>query len=333
MLSNLLYSSISIYKNPKKIGLNDRLFFIGSCFSENIHNRLNKRKINSLSNPYGIMFDTLSIENTISEIVEGKVYKDSELFLQNELYGSLAHHTDFSFINKEDSLEKINSAIVDSRNWIMSTSQVIITLGSAYSYFHHGENRYVANCHKIPQTEFRKDLIPIERIISSLKNIRELILSINPSCNFILTISPVRHLRDGLVENNRSKARLIEAVNQLTNTHPEIYYFPSYEIVIDVLRDYRFFDIDFAHPNYLATDIVFDFFKDNCIDPSCFSDLDGFHQLYIATKHRSRNPETKAHKKFLEAHLEKAKTFQEKFPDLDFTNEIDYFSSELEIRS
>lgn len=332
MLANQLFSSIKLDKLTPKIGILDSIFLIGSCFSENIAQKLNQRKIKVKSNPYGILFDILSIERCISDILNNKVYTDKDLFYHNELYGSLAHHTSFSSQNSNETLAEINLSIIESRKWIETSNHIIITLGSSFSYFHISSNIYSANCHKLPQTEFRKDLISIDQILSSLENIRKMILSINPKCNFIITISPVRHLRDGIVENNRSKARLIEAVNQFINSHPEVYYFPSYEIIIDVLRDYRFFDIDLAHPNYLATDIVFDYFKSNCIDESCHTDLERFYQLSIALKHRSRNPETIAHKKFLEAHLQKAKDFQSDFPELDFSEEINYFSRELKIR-
>lgn len=329
MLKNDLFLSIKHDKFSKLIDIYSPIFLIGSCFSENIAQKLSQRKFNILSNPSGILFDTLSIEKTISDISNRKKYVESDLFYQNELNGSWAHHTDFSFTDISKSIASINQSIEDSHLWLQNTDTVIITLGSAFSYFHKSEQRYVANCHKVPQTEFQKELISIDRIISSLENIREMILSINPACNFILTISPVRHLRDGVVENNRSKARLIEAINQFTILHPDVYYFPSYEIVIDVLRDYRFFDIDFAHPNYLATDIVFDYFKDLCLDPSCIDIMEKFNHLNLAMKHRSRNPDTEAHKRFLETHLEKAKDYQTKYPDLDFSMEINYFNSEI----
>lgn len=323
------YTSIRVLDLHRKLDTKSQVFLIGSCFSENIASRLSDRKWKVLSNPYGIMFDTLSIERTLEEIVDRKAYTGQDLFLHNELYTSWNHHSDYSNYELDKGLEKINKSIDSSFVFLENTSTVIITLGSAFSYYNHGENRYVANCHKLPQAEFRKELISIDRIRQGLERIRTLILSVNPTCNFILTISPVRHLRDGVVDNNRSKARLIEAINLFIEANPEVYYFPSYEIVIDVLRDYRFFDIDFAHPNYLATDIVFHYFKEHCIDENSYSSMEKIYELHLAMKHRSKNPETSAHKKFLVHCLEKAKDFQKQFPYLDFSKEIGYFEGAL----
>jgi hypothetical protein len=329
LLSNSLFFSPKFDKINFTLSLNDNLFLIGSCFSENISQKLRHRKFNLVSNPFGVLFDPISIEKCIYDIVNKNKYSSSDMFFHNELYGSWAHHGCFSNSSENGALENINQTIVDAKHWLKKTNIFIITLGSAYVYYNKLEGKYVANCHKVSQSEFNKELITIVRIVESLNNIKELVLSVNPSCKFIVTISPVRHLRDGVIENNRSKARLIEAINLFTQAHPDVYYFPSYEIVIDVLRDYRFFDVDFAHPNSLATDIVYDYFKKLCISESCWDDIEDFYQLYISTKHRSRNPETVAHKKFLETHLEKAKTYQTKFPYLNFSEEINCFTEEL----
>jgi hypothetical protein len=329
LLNKELFLSVIFDKSTTAVSIKDSLFLIGSCFSESISQKLIQRKFNVMSNPYGVLYDTLSIEKCIEDIIFKKEYSENELFFHNELFGSWSHHSDFSNINSKEVVGQINQTIINSESWLRKTKTILITLGSAFSYFQKAEKRYVANCHKLPHPEFNKELISIERIVESLKNIQNLILSINPTCNLVLTISPVRHLRDGVVENNRSKARLIEAVNIFTSTRSNLYYFPSYEIIIDILRDYRFFDSDFAHPNILATDIVFNYFLNLCIDPTCFEDIDRFHQLYIASKHRPRNPDTLAHKKFLEIHLEKAKEYQAKFPALDFSEELNYFSSRV----
>lgn len=313
-----------------------RIMLIGSCFSENIFTYLSQRKFQVKSNPFGILFDSIAIETCIREIVNKKKYTSEDLFFFQEIYGSWHHHTSFSSTEKSMSLEMINESISQHYDYLQNLDTIIVTLGSAFSYYHIEEHRYVANCHKVPQSKFRKDLISTERIYESLENIKKLILSINSSCKIILTISPVRHLRDGVIENNRSKARLIEAVHRFVSTNENSYYFPSYEIVIDVLRDYRFFDIDFAHPNYLATDIVFDYFRTLCIEESCYEKMETFYQLYLAMNHKPRMPKTKEHRRFLEIHLSKAIAMQNENPRLDFSNEINYFRKgldQLEIRS
>ena len=315
-------------KSGYNLNFDTPCFFIGSCFSQNISSHLSQRKFNVLSNPYGILFDILSIEQSIGEICINKKYSKNDLFLFNELFGSWNHHSSFSDTNEEITLDKINQSIHHAHNFIKEAEHIIITLGSAFSYFHMKESKWVANCHKVPQTHFKKELISIDRILTSLENIYWTLIQINPKLKLTLTISPVRHLRDGVIDNNRSKARLIEAVNLFTKNHPEVYYFPSYEIVIDVLRDYRFYDIDFAHPNYLATEIVFDYFKELCINPNCFQDMDIFYSLHLALNHRTKHSKTDENLKFIESNLLKTKSLAHSFPHLDFKLELDYFQQE-----
>lgn len=316
-------------KSITKINFSCPILFTGSCFSQNISSLLSQRKFNVMSNPYGILFDTLSIEKSISEISSLKIYTKSDLFLFNELFGSWNHHSSFSDTKEEVALARINESIIIANDFLRNTEHVIITLGSAFSYYHIDENKYVANCHKVPQTQFKKELISIDTILTSLENIYSTLQKINPAIKLTFTISPVRHLRDGVIDNNRSKARLIEAVNLFIQNHPEVYYFPSYEIVIDVLRDYRFYDIDFAHPNYLATEIVFDYFKELCIDPRCYEEMDKFYSLYLAMNHRTKHPGTKIHLNFLESNLSKTREYAKAFPHLNFEDESLYFKNEI----
>lgn len=325
LLTNIHFSSIN-----QKISLDSSVLFLGSCFSENISNRLDMRKVSVLSNPHGILFDTLSMEKAIDDIALRRLYGFEDLLYENEVYLSLNHHSDFSDYTADGSLQKINTSIEWAYRFVQSASHIVLTLGSAFSYYHLSSNAFVANCHKIPQKEFEKKLVEIERIESALNHIYQQLITINPSIQIILTISPVRHLRDGVIENNRSKARLIEAANRFISLHPQVYYFPSYEIVIDVLRDYRYYDIDYAHPNILATDIVFEYFVDACVDSYSATMLEKFYHLTIAKNHRPRFPNTSAHKAFLERQLALCLDYQSKFQYLDFSSEIQHFQDALD---
>jgi hypothetical protein len=325
-----LFIEPSFSRSAHKIDLNDKIFLLGSCFSENVSQLLSQRKFQIMSNPFGILFDILSLERCLSEIWVKKRYDQAELFQHRELYGSWNHHTSFSDTKPDQTISAINDSICNSFEFLSKTKHVIVTLGSAFSYFHINEKRWVANCHKVPQTEFQKILLPIEDILTSLENIYARLLKINPEIRLTLTISPVRHLRDGVIENNQSKARLIEAVNLFTQKHSDVYYFPSYEIVIDVLRDYRFYDIDYAHPNFLATNIVFDYFKDLCIDPKAYKDMDKFYNLYLAMNHRAKHSETTDHFNFLQSNRAKVDEYIKVYPYLDFNSELMHFSAELE---
>lgn len=272
----------------------------------------------------------LSIERSLKEILEEKEYKTSDLFEFNELYGSWNHHTQFSHTSPDKAAELINTSYKNSLKFLKTCSHCFITLGSSYSYFHVEENKWVANCHKVPQTNFRKTLLSITEIITSLKEIRSTLKKMNPQTEISLTISPVRHLRDGIIENNRSKARLIEAINNFTQEFPDIYYFPSFEIVLDVLRDYRFFDLDFAHPNYLGTNIVFEYFKDLCIDPKCYKNMASFFSLHLAMNHRSKHPSTKEHLNFIYTNLTHVQDLAKNYSSLDFSRELAYFQEEYD---
>jgi hypothetical protein len=304
----------------------DSLFFIGSCFSSNISEKLHDRKFNVLSNPYGILFDTLSIRKAIDQIIYKKKYNISDLFYHKEMYGSWNHHTEFSDTSKDVAVEKINNKIIDAHTFLKNTDIVVITLGSAFSYYHKNSNQFVANCHKVPQNEFEKKLISAIEITQNIDEIIKNIQLFNPKAEIILTISPVRHLRDGVIENNRSKAQLIEAVHQAITHNNKTHYFPSYEIVIDILRDYRFFDVDYAHPNYLATEIVLQYFIDLCMESNDIELMEEMYKLKKALNHRSLHPNTIAHKEFLKTHLEKAIYYSKKYPNIDFSNEIKHFS-------
>jgi len=185
----------------------------------------------------------------------------------------------------------------------------------------------VANCHKAPAQTFIKHLCTIEETVTALDSTIHQLFHYNPKLKIIFTISPVRHLRDGVVDNNRSKARLIEAVHHLVNKFDKLYYFPAYELVIDVLRDYRFYDIDLAHPNYAGTQYVLDKFAESCMDASTRALMDEIKKLVTARNHKPFNPQSGMHKKFLLNQLEKVKTLQQQHPYLHFESELDYFSN------
>ena len=185
----------------------------------------------------------------------------------------------------------------------------------------------VANCHRAPAQLFHKHLLSIAEIITALDNCLHQLFYFNKKIKILFTISPVRHLRDGLVENNRSKARLIEAVHHLVSKFDRLWYFPAYELVIDVLRDYRFYDIDLAHPNYQATEFVFEKFTSHYFNADSQALMEEIRKIVTARKHKPSQPDTRAHQAFLRAHLQKAQSLQEKYKNLDFQDEIKYFET------
>ena len=288
--------NLDIPSLPKPISYTDNILLIGSCFTEHISDRLQQHKFRVLSNPHGILFNPLSVASSLDGYIDGRQYAHNDLFYLNELWNSWDHHTRFSNIDAAATLETINESQAAAAEHIRKADCVIITLGSAFQYYLTETGMPVANNHRAPAQWFEKRLLSIEEITTALSNTFQKLYDVNPFAQVLLTISPVRHIRDGVVDNNRSKARLIEAVHTLCAQYEQAHYFPAYELVIDVLRDYRFYDIDFVHPNFPATTFVWEHFVKSCIAPAAQELMPQVQEIITARSHRSRFPETNAHK-------------------------------------
>ncbi len=308
-----------------KINHSHQLFLAGSCFTEQIGAKLAQHKFQIIDNPHGILFNPISISQAISAYIQNKRYTESDLFFHNEFWGSWDHHTKFSSINKSDCLNKINTSQEAAHAALKNADWLILTLGSSFAYQIENE-RVVANCHKVPTDKFLKKLFSATVIVDVLDQMLQDLKIFNPKLKIIFTISPVRHLRDGFVENNRSKANLISAVHQLTEKHQGVLYFPSYELIIDDLRDYRFFAEDMVHPNYAATNYVWEKFLATCVDEESKQLMKEISIIRNARNHKAFNPESVQHKKFIGTHLEKVLKLKATHPYIDFTDEIEFFS-------
>ncbi len=311
------------------------ILLTGSCFTEHIGNHLTEVKFNTLQNPNGILFDPISVCKSINSYIDNRQYSGDDLFYLDESWHSWQHHSRFSNPDKDECLRNINHSQKAAHGFLKEADWLIITLGSSFVYKLAGNEAFytdtdhsgstVANCHKAAAQVFTKHLSTIEETVTALDGTLHRLWQFNPTLKVIFTISPVRHLRDGVVDNNRSKARLIEAVHHLVNKFDKLYYFPAYELVVDVLRDYRFYDIDLAHPNYAATQFVLEKFAESCMSAETRALMEEIRKLVIAENHKPFNPQSNLHKKFLLAHLEKAKLLQQQHPYLDFDKEIEYF--------
>ncbi len=311
---------------PEPVAYSDKLLLTGSCFTEHIAERLSQHKFRVLSNPHGILFNPLSVAFSLDSYVVEKKYVHEDLFQLNELWNSWDHHTRFSDIDATAALERINQSQTQAARMVREAGWIMITLGSAFQYRLKDSGRPVANNHRAPAQWFEKDLLSIGTIVEALSATISSIQGLNPKAKFLFTISPVRHIRDGVIDNNRSKARLIEAVHELCAAFSKVYYFPAYELVIDVLRDYRFYDVDFVHPNYLATQVVWERFAAACIDPREKMLMEQVQEIMTARSHRPRFPGTEAHQKFRERYREKIRGLMEEHPGIDLSEELKYFS-------
>ncbi len=316
---------------PLKISHRNKLMLAGSCFTEQIGNKLSVHKFTVLENPNGILFNPVSISNALISYATGKIYEEEDLFYYNELWGSWQHHTKFSNIDKIKAIDQINRSQEKANKFIKEADWILLTLGSAFVYEKNStENAediitVVANCHKVPADKFNRQLLDTVEIKNVLTSMMKEVKKINPAVNFIFTISPVRHLREGFIENNRSKAALIQAVHSLTNDI-DVFYFPAYELVIDDLRDYRFYAEDMVHPNYAATNYVWEKFIATCIDEPSQQLMKEIAVIVAAKNHKAFNPTSEQHQKFLQANFEQVKRIKERYPYINLNEEATFFS-------
>lgn len=323
---------IDIREPDRRLNYSDRIMLVGSCFTEHIGKALGESKFNILQNPNGILFDPASVCKSLIGYVENRPYSKNDLFNLHEVWHSWDHHSRFSGMDPDVVINNINNAQHSAHEFLRQADWIILTLGSSFSYrltpeHTAGQERGVANCHRSPGQWFNKHLLEIDETISMLDQAYHRLRQFNPGLKIIFTVSPVRHLRDGVVENNRSKARLIEAVHHMVNKFEGIYYFPAYELVIDVLRDYRFYDIDMAHPNYQATEFVLEKFAEHFIEEQAVELMKEIRKIAIARRHRPLQPGTTAHRRFMESHAEKVRMLMEKHPFLNLADELGYFSA------
>ncbi|MFM6924287.1 MAG: GSCFA domain-containing protein, partial [Ferruginibacter sp.] len=310
---------------PVKIDHPQQLMLVGSCFTENIGDKLLAHKFSVLQNPNGILFNPVSIIKSISSYIDNKQYTEADLFYQNECWNSWEHHSRFSKPDTTECLKGINESQSRANAFLKNADWLLITLGSAFVY--ELENKeVVANCHKVPTDKFNKRLLPVEEVFTGLQQMIEKTKIFNPGIKIIITISPVRHLRDGFVENNRSKATLIQAVHLLTEKNNGCFYFPAYELIIDDLRDYRFFAEDMVHPNYTATNYVWEKFIATCIDEPSQQLMKEIAVIVAARNHKPFNPTSEQHKRFLQTNLEKVKKLQQQFSYINLEEEAVFFN-------
>jgi hypothetical protein len=337
--------NIDIKRIPRPITYKDKILLIGSCFTEHIGNSLEEVKFSVLQNPNGILFDPNSVSRSLLSYIDNEQYSGEDFFKLNDVWHSWKHHSRFSNTNLGEAVRLVNQSQERAHQFLKYADWVVVTLGSSFSYrltseaaktkdFPHkssSNGQGVSNCHRAPANWFNKHLMTIDEIIGALGHSLTKLFEFNSKLNVILTVSPVRHARDGVVENNRSKARLIESAHELVNRFDKIYYFPAYELVIDILRDYRFYDIDLVHPNYMATEFVLEKFAEACIEENTQKIMQEVKNIVIARKHRAFQPATKAHQQFLESYAEKAKMLREQHPFLNLEEELIYFNEGRQI--
>ncbi len=304
-----------------QIDYSSKLLLIGSCFTENIGAKFDYFKFQQLVNPFGILFHPKAIESLITNSINKKEYTKNDLFLLNEQWHSFEAHSKLSNSNKGELLNDLNLAIRSSYEYLEKCSHIIITLGTAWAYRHVESDKLVANCHKVPQKKFLKELLSVNEITESLEAIITLVKTINPNASIVLTVSPVRHLKDGFAENNLSKAHLLSALHQVVEPRKNIHYFPSYEIMLDELRDYRFYAEDMIHPNQTAIDYIWEKFQYVWISEKAKKTMEEVDAIQKGLAHKPFNANSEQHQQFLHSLKQKMETLQKVFPFISFNTD------------
>ena len=312
-------TSIPISKSSYPIDYDSRIISLGSCFAQNIGDKFSYFKFQNKVNPFGIIFNPVSIENLIFRVVNNQLFTENDIFSHNDLWHCFEVHSELSHSEKTIFLDRLNQILSDFHLQIFKSTHFQITYGTSWVYRNKSSNSIVANCHKVPQSQFDKEILSVATIEKSIQNTIDLIQKVNPNCHFIFTVSPVRHIKDGFVENQRSKAHLISALhNFLALSQSKCNYFPSYEIMMDELRDYRFYAEDMLHPSQTAIDYIWKRFSENYISEENFATMEEVCSIQKGLAHRPFNPDSDSHQKFLTSLNEKILKLKEKFPAMKF---------------
>ena len=292
------------------IGLKDLILTTGSCFADQFGQWLQNNKFDVLVNPYGTNYNPVSIHKSLIESVSLEL--DERLFIeQQRLWHHFDYHSQWSSTQKEDLKTSIQKIELQVNQYMKKLDVLIITYGSAWVYQHKGLDCIVSNCHKVPAGEFNKRLLSVGEITQSFNQLYSVIKSIRPEIRILLTVSPVRHIKDTLVLNSVSKATLRLACHSLSNHYESVEYFPSFEIMMDDLRDYRFYDRDKIHPTEEALDYISHKFSDQYFKPDVKSFIEKWHTIRQAMEHRAYHPQSEAHQHFLKELLHKLEELKE----------------------
>ncbi|WP_026452523.1 GSCFA domain-containing protein [Aequorivita capsosiphonis] len=333
-----LQTEIPLSPEENQIDYSSKILLLGSCFSENIGAKLDYFKFQNIQNPFGVIFNPVSIEKLIVRAIDKNSFSEEDIFQHNGIWKCFEAHSELSSLDKNEFLENLNSALKNLREALFSSTHIIFTFGTSWVYKNldasaplgnrasaslgnrisapHSNQKIVANCHKLPQKNFQKELLSIETISKSLQNIFDKTSEVNAKAVIINTVSPVRHVKDGFVENTLSKAHLFSAIHDFKN--PRSFYFPSYEIVMDELRDYRYYSEDLLHPNKTAIEIIWQKFSKVWISSETESFQKEIASIQRGLLHKPFNPESEEHIQFAKTLQKKIAVIQQHFQDIKF---------------
>ena len=291
---------VQIPPSTIRIGYEHRTMILGSCFAEAIGQRLSDLLFPIDLNPFGILYNPDSIAAAIRRLMDGSLFTADELTRYDDLYHSLLHHGSFSAPTADECLERINARLSAGAEFLAAADRIIVTFGTSYVYRWKGTGAVVGNCHKMPDSYFRRERLSVDKVVHRWNLLLDSMMRRRPEVKWIFTVSPVRHLRDGAHENNLSKSVLHLIIEKLISLYPTIAnYFPAYELMMDELRDYRFYAEDMCHPSPAAIHYISDRFESTYMDAKTIAWLRRAEALHRDLQHRPIHPDSEAHRRFL----------------------------------
>lgn len=293
------------------ISYRDQIFSLGSCFSENIGSKLLELGWKGVSNPFGLLYNPASIAEIVNWIEKGELDPE-ELFEHRGLWRHWLCHTSLAHPSKEQAIENVQNALIQGKQGWENADVLILTLGSSYAWYRHEAEQLVSNCHQMPRDDFAREFLGIDEMFQQLVSVIQGFKNGKENRRVVLTVSPIRYLRDGLIASNRSKARLIEVVQCIAAQIENLYYFPAYEVIIDQLRDYRFYGKDMVHPSQEAIEFVWEQFSRN-FSTETKQFVKEAEKLRRMFQHRVLNPDSEQGKAFLVKREEALRSFERRF--------------------
>jgi len=313
-----LQTQLPLENQVPAINYHSKLVLLGSCFAENIAEKFSYYKFQNKVNPLGVLFHPIAILELLTRAHHNTPYTEKDVFFSNGCWQSFQAHSRLNSTSQSEILKDLNTALKSTQNQLKTASHVILTFGTSWVYKHIESKTIVANCHKQPQKEFEKSILSIQQLQESFNAILSILKAFNPNVSVIFSISPLRYLKDGFVENNQSKAHLIAALHSVINITENTHYFPSYELLMDELRDYRFYKEDMVHPNPIAIDYIWEKFKSIWIHTDANPIMQEVSQLQKGFAHKPFNPLTPEHTTFLSTLAKKAQALETQFPFMKF---------------
>ena len=316
-----LQTKITVAAPDFSIDYNSRLMMLGSCFAENMGSKFSYYKFDVDVNPCGIIYNPLSVANVLRLLVEGKRFEKNDLREVGGKWVSLFHHGAFSSADPDECLHRINDRLTKATGELRTLDLLVITWGTAWVYKHMGENMIVSNCHKIPSQEFERSRLSVEDIVREYLVLIERLREINPGLRILFTVSPIRHWKDGAHGNQLSKATLLLAIDRLREEIQHVYYFPAYEIVLDELRDYRFYAEDMLHVSGFTVDYIWERFLYSFISPEVFGLMNQIGRINKGVAHRPFEPQSEEYQRLVKKMLAEIAMISRSYPMIDFSEE------------